>query len=1782
MESMSKEPEECRDGRRVGDARDAFYGSQTAAVVEPECFGMYKEKEMKGFPPQSLIGFLLFPILFFGKIFRDRLYRPHVGYFSAFLLVLASVNLHAASCTHIGDLSASSHSYSETVYPKYTAYYSIDVLESGTINSITVSANIDIKVKISDTQCGGDNLLKSDKSTEHEYTGPLTVSAGDKLYFKIKNGNWSNADVDIDIDFSTSAPSCDGCDCSLDTSENDSLPGVVIPDLDGATADVNKCISGSSENDDKDYYYFTVATDGILKINTSSPNGNDYHLKIGKTPGGNEYYGDTVAQDHEISTIVLKAGDPVYIYVKESGIDRDEYQLEFNFKAMKIVDNADDLCYVDPPQYDGFFCMDMGFCKGGMNCKTTYTLKNNGDSPLTDAEAIYDESGLGGTFASNCGVEPSGSCRQESGIDMGPVGILGQTTVFTIDGDVPPQESSDIWTVAMFSGSCFSSSNLYGSYIKDGEYHRGKLKKCVDKVNGGYRPFSLRHREVLRGNMLTIGNTILVAPEDQSSGVCESYKNGPYLDDTTQSNTKYELCAYYDDNSVNYPTTTAQLPLPGGDDVKVVWAGLYWQALVDDEEYDIQDMQIRIKHSSENSYHPVDYDQLDWMKDVGAEGYVSYSAFADVTDLFQANNWKAGNISVGAIPVVEGKGFGGLGTYGAWTLVVIYEKEDEKFRAINVYDGWQQVDSDHAEVDIPITDFITPKTTPISAQTSVFAAEGDKYIWHDYLKVKPSKKSSWTLLSHTTDQTFNSAIVSPVSFSRSPHPSNNQGIDIQTFDLGTNGENIIEPLESKIDFKFGSDQDRYWPSMISFSAELRIPNLCYDYAYKQNGRYFTEENNGSQDPYLKGNLFSMDPIDMSLYIRNREESDLVLKNIEINVSDIDTEQATYIENSAKYIPPGEDRAITPSHVTSDDSYVVADVGGLGSKEAFYFYYQLDPKVSHINMPINAALEYDMVITLPDDGGTITFHYPNQKLNSKIPFCAEGGFEYKPVYGTLNVEEAGLGVYNLYTQISKRIDDFVIKAYQDDGTGSYDTPLDHLSTIVAVEVIDMGAFHETTTSCEEPINTLTPRIWMIFDDTGSVALNKNTIQAAMTSGMTSDQMINTPYTLSQAEDFFAEARRNAAFRVSYSSAVDGSLLTLDKQPNGKYKIDNLPDYGGQDCNEAFVQTHPGAKVSDYCKSSAMNATELAECMECIYGKNLHYVCSRDNFAIRPKAIKVSLTDDNTSTIKEDFADNYSNDSSKYTGINVIAGYPYRFDINATTNKDDGPAKGYVQRFDNTNPLKRAYMQWSPSNGKDVSGCNAPQDRNMTFALVDGTNTNVNPLNTWEDKHDTLDNVGEYVFGVVDEAWTKYDWDVNLTAHHNDPHFHTSTDCIRFSNTIPASMNQKVGCETNSTFGSYKLIRLRSYPARYDVSNLSSGARPANVSSNTFVYMNTMDISGYPNATEDENMSFNIQGIFRAVGDDNATLSNFVKNCYADDTDMVLGYEENSSDDNLSLQYDLYDYNVTNFTREDFEVPSGNAISQGKENFVQALNGGINMDLGFNYNRTYNKRANPIFVRFKELNITDAEQPIFQSAPNNKLFAHGKDNYRIRGTFTLDRNITFVYGRAKSNRFIYDDVTDSNITTPISIVVYCDLGLSECQNRGLDVITSGMLKDAQSEEASWWVVQRHNKDTGDGVVTLQSTSNGTVSPAAPTPIDPTNGIDSSVVVTHTVAILPDVVDIDFGSGTNRWLIYNESEDAVPSPFYRVRFIGTGSGWTGYGKTGHVTGGSMNSKKTRRLEW
>ena len=92
---------------------------------------------------------------------------------------------------------------------------------------------------------------------------------------------------------------------------------------------------------------------------------------------------------------------------------------------------------------------------------------------------------------------------------------------------------------------------------------------------------------------------------------------------------------------------------------------------------------------------------------------------------------------------------------------------------------------------------------------------------------------------------------------------------------------------------------------------------------------------------------------------------------------------------------------------------------------------------------------------------------------------------------------------------------------------------------------------------------------------------------------------------------------------------------------------------------------------------------------------------------------------------------------------------------------------------------------------------------------------------------------------------------------------------------------------------------------------------------------------------------------------------------------------------------------------------------------------------------------------------------------------------------------------------------------------------------------------------------------------------------------NGTVDVNITTGTGALLPMTVGINIvQSGdtltttppyTHAWLLYNKDDPIIlPSPLYKVRFIGSDANWTGVGSTGHAIDINITAKPTRRMDW
>jgi len=1075
-------------------------------------------------------------------------------------------------------------------------------------------------------------------------------------------------------------------------------------------------------------------------------------------------------------------------------------------------------------------------------------------------------------------------------------------------------------------------------------------------------------------------------------------------------------------------------------------------------------------------------------------------------------------------------------------------------------------------------------------------------------------------------------------------PARTEGNGLITLDTNTTIYINAERTNRNADYNFTIE-------FTEAPTELDLPpTLCYDYSYEQKGIYFTENNDGSLEPSIIGTeLDPTEPITVEFYIQNTDAADNDMENMVVNIFDINTTQAAYELGTTYIIEPGE---LTTTHYTDINATASYNndiiIGDVESRNFFYVYYDLDPTSTVIDIPLNIRLDYDVSY----DYGTsssVDIHYETV-INSAISLCNRNNFSYTPAYGIFNMEDSVLsyadddkGYYNLPTQTVNRVGAFVVAAY--DASNVYSRI--QVNTPVAIELIDAGKHDDTATSCREPDSVVGSRIWVIFDDDAKrTDFNYDTINTAV-----NDPVLDNILPLLRAEEFYNIALENAAFKLSYNGAGNGELIELDKVtcgPNNHddewcYNVLNFTEiikYNGGNCIQD-VDGREGNidKIPQFCNNagldnaSAMTPAELAVCMECIYGFDVNYLCSRDNFAIRPESYRMTLNDQkqtdttqqSTIAINDDEGTNQDRNHTTDNGpYHVAAGYNYALQIRATNHENDNATLGYDAGFfiDGNDSQRFFSLAWQPFTD-DGTYCNDTEDHNKTLSLING-GADLNLSST---------QVGKYNLTIFDKLWTRVDWDPTVMTHHTTGqgagYFLAGTDCVENTSYVPQSStltsidNNNIienvsGCDISSNNHTnidadpdlkYKDIALRVHPYKFDL----NGSNPIDpmigpytrTNDQTFVYINTPPTLDANNT----NMSYNMNGTFFAAGYyDIGSLSNFVTGCYADDVNMDLNFTYNSPEPALDkepfLSYSLKDHNTTDSTdifrpdqttpTDDFEVGTHDSsitafiIAQGEEFFDKDMKGAITMDLGYNFVRDYNKTLNPRYIEFHDFNITyidDGSKP-------SLVKADLESDFQIFGDRILDHNVTFVYGRAKPSQEFYDGVTASFIDTPVSVVVYCDQDPITCS--AVYNIDTALGK---TDEYNWYLLRDsatkvdptndHVTTENDGNITLDvnaTTPGASVAPSDPTAVAINNsgGVNNpDVRVTATVADRPLDVYIDFGANTNRWLIYNKSQNTIPTHFYRVEFIGQ-MDWAGHGDTGHVVDSNISTKKNRRLSW
>ena len=1124
------------------------------------------------------------------------------------------------------------------------------------------------------------------------------------------------------------------------------------------------------------------------------------------------------------------------------------------------------------------------------------------------------------------------------------------------------------------------------------EYHEGDRNFII--VN----PQSTRN---IYGDYLLGGNTVECVTDSKK------HYNAQCVDDLNYNDNNY-MIKYIDidTDTRTWNSSVSTITLP--DDVKeVVWAGLFWQGNINNYAYkntqrraeyinsnDInsgfhyvyinQSTYINIENTDANNvlikfnnggYNRVFAENVDYYKWYGNYGFV-YSAYKNITDLFhQEVNIKNNhdiNITVANISTNEGREHS-LGNYGGWAVVLIYESNNHNlFKRVVIYNGYRFL-SGTSSKNIPIDNLMLPRQGSVDSKFSAFVGEGDYVYTPDHMKIDDyTVHGDYDNDDNIFDSRMSASIFRPDIDDN--NKINTDGIDLDEYNVTDILTQIRDnnPDTTEINVTLDTEWDAYFASMIAFSVKLYIPQFCYDYSYSQNGIYFTEPYNPNTSPRIVGTVIPNNDINVSIYIRNNDNNDIIAKDLTFNIIELNQTQLdfdpnrVYLYNSEDFsyihINPDEFNISTDGNETNITNIPEGNVTKASNK---YLYFTLKPLKGEINQSMqNWEVKYTLYKHI---NGEDDINIPQSIRLSDLPICRDH-FEYNPAWNQFNIVDKNLyngsnSKYNLFTQVVGRSHPY--KAVSYDKT-DLNQPQNY-EYAVTVEMLNVGGFHDINATCMNPYALNYP--------ISSQSYMPQYLPVDFNNRMDVDVNI-TP----------VSAVQNTAFRVNF---IDWSELFNQKN----FSCDDTAEYKGMpkcisdnedNYKTVFGNTSP-CLVDNGGPCFDSNNNDSYACLKCTLKYYGNRVCSRDNFSVRPDSFYIVLKDPE---INSSIADDISNIEA-----NLSAGVNYKIDINATKYGNLNSAAGYTGFFGNFND-KNISLIWNSN--KNSSVCADISNKIIKKYILNGLISS--EINNSE--------VGEYNLTVFDKFWTRYDWNSNYMGHHNNSHFYSGADCDENTSTTQTAGSDVTvsngnidsstlnGCIiTNKNHFSpginktFKEMNLSFVPYKFKlIMNDSYGI--ANETNHTGWLYDT-DIINYPN---DENNSYKISGQIMAVNGAGAVTKNFTDGCFAKDINISINSIAN--DYTLPVQYVIYE---NNNTRKTNESNNNFVFLYKKANFTKVNAGKANIAIKINYKKIFNKTHLPIEVNFSDINVSSG---IVYELNGTRAVTGKKD---------LNKSIQFRYGR-----------------------------------------------------------------------------------------------------------------------------------------------------------------------------
>ena len=379
-------------------------------------------------------------------------------------------------------------------------------------------------------------------------------------------------------------------------------------------------------------------------------------------------------------------------------------------------------------------------------------------------------------------------------------------------------------------------------------------------------PFEIRYNDTFKGGIVYLSNNSLSRHATNNFNITAG--GGTLANPQGSNDFAIQVHVDVDTDPATFNSSTSDLNLTDNC-TDIAFAGLYWAGTYpyeagkviaatgypdigcsDCNRYDPRNIKFKLPGTA-NYVDLVGtkiYDEFGLTTPTSNQG--AYACFVDVTSLVKGNsNGYNGTYSVANVRAAKNNIRDTnlyYGTAAGWTLVVVYENNEESVKSFTVYDGFAYINGYAGsfglggvnQLDFTYYGFNTVPTGPVKGSYGLATLEGDRTIVGSSLQLLNTTGSFVNLTDavNPTDNYFNSTISHFGShvLTRTPQSLNTLGYDsdILRIDPATNniGNSLIGNSQTSATFRArsnnsGTARDAYFIYLSSLAVEVYKPDV---------------------------------------------------------------------------------------------------------------------------------------------------------------------------------------------------------------------------------------------------------------------------------------------------------------------------------------------------------------------------------------------------------------------------------------------------------------------------------------------------------------------------------------------------------------------------------------------------------------------------------------------------------------------------------------------------------------------------------------------------------------------------------------------------------------------------------------------------------------------------------------------------------------------------------------------------------------------------------------------